>query len=42
METSFDRLRDALRCVLNMSRAGNQYIQKDKPWVLAKGSEAEK
>lgn len=36
------KLRDAVRFVLNMSRAGNQYIQGNQPWVLAKGTDAER
>ncbi|KAJ7385494.1 hypothetical protein OS493_015064 [Desmophyllum pertusum] len=31
-----------LKDVLNMSKYGNQYIQSNKPWVLVKGSEAER
>jgi len=34
------KLRDAIRFVLNISRTGNQYIQSNQPWVLAKGSDA--
>lgn len=36
------KLREGLRVILNISRAGNQYIQSCKPWVLVKGSESEK
>lgn len=36
------RLRDGLRYILNISRAGNQYIQSNKPWVLVKGNAEEK
>ncbi|RWS29485.1 Methionine--tRNA ligase: cytoplasmic-like protein [Leptotrombidium deliense] len=36
------KLRDAIRHILNISRLGNQYIQSCKPWVLIKGSDAEK
>lgn len=35
-------LRDAIRHILNISRRGNQYMQANQPWVLVKGSEAEK
>lgn len=33
------RIRDALRCILNISRHGNQYIQINEPWKRIKGSE---
>ncbi|XP_059151234.1 methionine--tRNA ligase, cytoplasmic-like [Physella acuta] len=36
------RLRDGIRNILNISRLGNQYMQVNKPWVLAKGTEPEK
>ncbi|XP_019636662.1 PREDICTED: methionine--tRNA ligase, cytoplasmic-like [Branchiostoma belcheri] len=36
------RLREGLVRILNISRLGNQYIQAQKPWVLVKGSPAEK
>ena len=36
------RLRDGLKFILNISRHGNQYIQANKPWVMVKGTEAEK
>lgn len=36
------KLRDALQCILSVSRLGNQYIQANQPWVLVKGSEEEK
>ncbi|XP_072021242.1 methionine--tRNA ligase, cytoplasmic-like isoform X2 [Amphiura filiformis] len=36
------KIRDALRCILNISRLGNQHIQANKPWVLVKGSDADK
>jgi len=36
------KIRDAVRYVLNMSRSGNQYIQNNQPWILAKGNEAER
>ncbi|KAF0303552.1 Methionine--tRNA ligase, cytoplasmic [Amphibalanus amphitrite] len=35
-------LRDAIRHILNISRLGNQYMQASQPWVLVKGSEAER
>lgn len=36
------RLRDGIRNILSISRLGNQYMQAQKPWVLVKGSEADK
>ncbi|OXB53369.1 hypothetical protein ASZ78_007560, partial [Callipepla squamata] len=36
------RIRDALRCVLNISRHGNQYIQVNEPWKRIKGSEEDR
>ncbi|XP_067883826.1 methionine--tRNA ligase, cytoplasmic-like, partial [Heterodontus francisci] len=36
------RIRDALRCILNVSRYGNQYIQINEPWKLIKGAEADR
>ncbi|XP_069509690.1 methionine--tRNA ligase, cytoplasmic isoform X2 [Ambystoma mexicanum] len=33
------RIRDALRCILNISRYGNQYIQVNEPWKRIKGNE---
>jgi methionyl-tRNA synthetase len=36
------RLRDGLRNILSISRHGNQYMQVNQPWVLIKGSEADK
>lgn len=36
------RMREALKDVLNMSKLGNQFIQSNKPWVLVKGSEADR
>lgn len=36
------KLRDALKVILNVSRHGNQYMQSNKPWVLIKGTEADK
>ncbi|XP_048878717.1 methionine--tRNA ligase, cytoplasmic isoform X1 [Brienomyrus brachyistius] len=31
------RIRDALKCILNISRHGNQYIQMNEPWKKIKG-----
>lgn len=36
------RLRDGLRNILSISTLGNQYMQASKPWVLVKGSAAER
>lgn len=36
------RLRDGIRHILAISKHGNQYMQSTKPWVLLKGSDAEK
>ncbi|CAD6191869.1 unnamed protein product [Caenorhabditis auriculariae] len=36
------RLKDAVKSVLNVSRRGNQYMQAQTPWVLAKGTPEEK
>uniref|UniRef100_A0A8C3MLU3 Methionine--tRNA ligase, cytoplasmic n=1 Tax=Geospiza parvula TaxID=87175 RepID=A0A8C3MLU3_GEOPR len=36
------RLRDALRCVLGISRHGNQYIQVNEPWKRIKGDERDR
>lgn len=36
------RLRDSIRCILNISRIGNQYIQFHKPWELVKGTPEQK
>ncbi|XP_053564162.1 methionine--tRNA ligase, cytoplasmic [Bombina bombina] len=33
------RIRDALRCILNISRHGNQYIQVNEPWKRIKGNQ---
>lgn len=40
META--KLRDGIRCILSISRLGNQYMQATQPWVLCKGSAEEK
>ncbi|EEC03684.1 methionyl-tRNA synthetase, putative, partial [Ixodes scapularis] len=36
------RLRDSIRCILSVSKVGNQYIQFNKPWELVKGTPAQK
>jgi methionyl-tRNA synthetase len=36
------KLRDGIRHILNISRHGNQYMQLLQPWVLLKGSDADK
>ncbi|XP_030324066.1 methionine--tRNA ligase, cytoplasmic [Calypte anna] len=36
------RIRDALRCVLSISRHGNQYIQVNEPWKRIKGDEKDR
>nr|CAD7200437.1 unnamed protein product [Timema douglasi] len=36
------RLRDGIRHILSISRHGNQYMQGTQPWVLFKGSEADR
>ncbi|XP_007907515.2 methionine--tRNA ligase, cytoplasmic [Callorhinchus milii] len=36
------RIRDALKCILNISRCGNQYIQVNEPWKRIQGSDADK
>ncbi|KAL7891665.1 hypothetical protein AOLI_G00011410 [Acnodon oligacanthus] len=33
------RIRDALKCILNISRHGNQYIQVNEPWKKIKGED---
>nr|DBA32847.1 TPA: hypothetical protein GDO54_000606 [Pyxicephalus adspersus] len=35
------RIRDGLRCILNISRHGNQYIQVNEPWKCIKGTPQE-
>ena len=35
------KLRDGIRCILAISKLGNQYFQANKPWELIKG-DAEK
>ncbi|XP_063700982.1 methionine--tRNA ligase, cytoplasmic [Culicoides brevitarsis] len=36
------RLRDGIRHLLSISRHGNQYMQSQQPWVLAKGDDKQK
>ncbi|KAA0712656.1 Methionine--tRNA ligase, cytoplasmic [Triplophysa tibetana] len=36
------RIRDALKCILNISRHGNQYIQVNEPWKKIKGGDTDK
>ncbi|KAK0178335.1 hypothetical protein PV328_002294 [Microctonus aethiopoides] len=36
------KMRDALRCVLAISKHGNQYMQSQQPWVKVKGTEEDK
>ncbi|XP_066564500.1 methionine--tRNA ligase, cytoplasmic [Amia ocellicauda] len=36
------RIRDALKCILNISRHGNQYIQVNEPWKKIKGGERDR
>lgn len=36
------KLRDSIRNILNISRLGNQFMQENKPWVLVKGTSADK
>uniref|UniRef100_A0A8C3XPT4 Methionine--tRNA ligase, cytoplasmic n=1 Tax=Chelydra serpentina TaxID=8475 RepID=A0A8C3XPT4_CHESE len=36
------RIRDALRCILSISRYGNQYIQVNEPWKRIKGHDADR
>uniref|UniRef100_A0A915HK07 Methionine--tRNA ligase, cytoplasmic n=1 Tax=Romanomermis culicivorax TaxID=13658 RepID=A0A915HK07_ROMCU len=36
------RLRDALKCVLFITKIGNLYIQSNEPWALLKGSDEQK
>jgi len=36
------KLRDGIRHILNISRHGNQYMQLLQPWVLLKGSDADR
>ncbi|XP_060077335.1 methionine--tRNA ligase, cytoplasmic-like [Ylistrum balloti] len=36
------KIRDSIRNILSISRLGNQFMQTNKPWVLVKGSDADK
>uniref|UniRef100_A0A8C9W7C2 Methionine--tRNA ligase, cytoplasmic n=1 Tax=Scleropages formosus TaxID=113540 RepID=A0A8C9W7C2_SCLFO len=36
------RIRDALKCILNISRHGNQYIQVNEPWKKIKGGDEDR
>lgn len=36
------KFRDAIKHLLSISRHGNQFMQNEQPWVLAKGNDAEK
>ncbi|KAM6977853.1 methionine--tRNA ligase, cytoplasmic [Aplochiton taeniatus] len=36
------KIRDALKCILNISRHGNQYIQVNEPWKKIKGSDSDR
>ncbi|MGH0177954.1 UNVERIFIED_CONTAM: hypothetical protein FKN15_076326 [Acipenser sinensis] len=36
------RIRDALKCILNISRHGNQYIQANEPWKRIKGTDTDR
>ncbi|KAL1139674.1 hypothetical protein AAG570_006652, partial [Ranatra chinensis] len=36
------KLKDGLRCILNIGHHGNQYMQGNRPWVLVKGSSQDK
>ncbi|XP_009957999.1 PREDICTED: methionine--tRNA ligase, cytoplasmic, partial [Leptosomus discolor] len=36
------RIRDALRCILSISRHGNQYMQVNEPWKRIKGDEKDR
>ncbi|KAG7478203.1 hypothetical protein MATL_G00078100 [Megalops atlanticus] len=36
------RIRDALKCILNISRHGNQYIQVNEPWKRIKGEDKDR
>ncbi|XP_053492097.1 methionine--tRNA ligase, cytoplasmic isoform X3 [Ictalurus furcatus] len=36
------RIRDALKCILNISRHGNQYIQTSEPWKKIKGGDEDR
>uniref|UniRef100_A0A673G455 Methionine--tRNA ligase, cytoplasmic n=1 Tax=Sinocyclocheilus rhinocerous TaxID=307959 RepID=A0A673G455_9TELE len=36
------RIRDALKCILNISRHGNQYMQLNEPWKKIKGGDGDR
>lgn len=36
------KFRDAIKHLLTISRHGNQYMQSEQPWVLAKGDDEQK
>ncbi|XP_062853536.1 methionine--tRNA ligase, cytoplasmic isoform X2 [Trichomycterus rosablanca] len=36
------KIRDALKCILNISRHGNQYIQVNEPWKKIKGGDEDR
>ncbi|OWF40602.1 Methionine--tRNA ligase, cytoplasmic [Mizuhopecten yessoensis] len=36
------KIRDSIRNILSISRLGNQFMQANQPWVLVKGSDADK
>lgn len=36
------KIRDALKCILNISRYGNQYIQVNEPWKKIKGNDTDR
>lgn len=38
----FHRIRDGIRCILNISHLGNGHIQANRPWKLVKGSADDK
>ncbi|XP_016107335.1 methionine--tRNA ligase, cytoplasmic [Sinocyclocheilus grahami] len=37
-----NRIRDALKCILNISRHGNQYMQLNEPWKKIKGGDGDR
>uniref|UniRef100_A0A8C1KWV2 methionine--tRNA ligase n=1 Tax=Cyprinus carpio TaxID=7962 RepID=A0A8C1KWV2_CYPCA len=40
--TFHEVIRDALKCILNISRHGNQYIQVNEPWKKIKGGDGDR
>uniref|UniRef100_A0A6Q2ZDR8 Methionine--tRNA ligase, cytoplasmic n=1 Tax=Esox lucius TaxID=8010 RepID=A0A6Q2ZDR8_ESOLU len=36
------KIRDSLKCILNISRLGNQYIQVNEPWKKIKGGDTDR